>query len=456
MPPETKILKLKPTLPKGTRDFLPNEIKKREYLFATIRKHFALYGYDAIETPAMEALETLSGNYGEEGDKLLFKVLNNGDFLKDVNDSILTAKDSYGIIRHISKRGLRYDLTVPFARYIVMNRQHIKFPFKRSAIQPVWRADKPQKGRYQEFYQCDADVAGSTSLYYEAELIRLYDEVFKALNIPVIIRWNNRKILFGIAETVGLADQFQEVTVIVDKLDKIGMEGVKRELTGKGYSESSIEGLLELISLKTIDALSHGLKSKTGELGIAEINEVMRYLGVAPLHNQLLFDATLARGLGYYTGCIFEVSAIDANMGSIGGGGRYDNLTALFGLKDVSGVGISFGIERIYDVMEEKKLFPEHISMTKQLLIACLDENSFGYAVEIAHELRGRQLSVELYPTVAKLQKQLSYANDLGFEYVGLIGETERLSGKISLKDMKTGGQKAATVQDIAQIIASR
>ncbi len=444
-----KIQALKPALPKGTRDFLPGEIKKRNYLFNIIREKFALYGYDAIETPAMEALETLAGNYGEEGDKLLFKVLNNGDFLKDVEDSFLTDKDSFGIIRHISKRGLRYDLTVPFARYIVMNRQHIKFPFKRSAIQPVWRADKPQKGRYQEFYQCDADVAGSNSLYYEAELIRLYDDVFTALNLPVNIRWNNRKILFGISQTVGLSEHFHEVTVIIDKLDKIGKEGIERELIGKGFPVQSIRDLLKLIALTNLEELEEHMNSETGTLGIVEMREVLGHLSEAPLENHLQFDATLARGLGYYTGCIFEVSALNANMGSIGGGGRYDNLTANFGLKDVSGVGISFGIERIYDVMEEKKLFPDQISRSKQVLIVCLDNESFGYAVGVTNQLRVQGVSAELYPVVAKLQKQMSYANDLDFAFVCLIGEAERTAGKISLKNMMTGVQDIFSFHEV-------
>ncbi|HQW95687.1 MAG TPA: histidine--tRNA ligase, partial [Saprospiraceae bacterium] len=350
---------MKPTLPKGTRDFLPLDIKKRDFIFTTIRHHFKLFGYDAIETPAMESLETLMGKYGDEGDRLLFKILNNGDYLQGVSDDLIERKDSQGLIRQISKRGLRYDLTVPFARFIVMNRQNIKFPFKRSAIQPVWRADKPQKGRYQEFYQCDADVAGSSSLYYEAELIRLYDGVFKALNVPVVIRWNNRKVLYGIIETAGLVDEFQLVTVVIDKLDKIGKEGVKAELMAKNFSEDSINILFDMIECNHLEELMISMKSETGLKGIEEIKEVMRHLESSPMHNMLKLDATLARGLGYYTGCIFEVNAFGVNMGSIGGGGRYDNLTEIFGLKGVSGVGISFGVERIYDVMNELQLFPK-------------------------------------------------------------------------------------------------
>lgn len=345
---------MKPTLPKGTRDFLPLDIRKRDYIFNIIKNQFHLFGFDSIETPAMESLETLSGNYGDEGDRLLFKVLNNGDFLKDVPEEILGSKNSNKAITHLSKRGLRYDLTVPFARFIVMNRQHIKFPFKRSAIQPVWRADRPQRGRYQEFYQCDADVAGSSSLFYESELIRLYDEVFDQLSLPVTIRWNNRKILYGIAESAGLKDHFNLITIIIDKLDKIGNDGVVKELESQAFDSKDVSKLMEMISTTTLPELKAKMQSEQGHLGISEMERVLSFLDSNGLKNELLFDATLARGLGYYTGCIFEVKAKDANMGSIGGGGRYDNLTEIFGMKDVSGVGISFGVERIYDLIEEK------------------------------------------------------------------------------------------------------
>jgi len=445
---------LKPTLPKGTRDFLPQDIKKREYIFSIIRHYFSIYGYDAIETPAMESLDTLSGNYGEEGDRLLFKILNNGDYLKDVDKETLHARDSAALVRQISKRGLRYDLTVPFARYIVMNRQHIKFPFKRSAIQPVWRADKPQKGRYQEFYQCDADVAGSPSLFYEAELVRLYDRVFAALKLPVEIRWNNRKVLYGIAETAGLAADFQTVTIIIDKLDKIGMEGVEKDLLSKEFDSSNIRTLLDLIVEKDPEALAAKMRSETGLKGIEELRTVIGYLKPAPLENGFVFDATLARGLSYYTGCIFEVTAPGVRMGSIGGGGRYDNLTAVFGLRDVSGVGISFGVERIYDVMEELKLFPESLARSKNLLIACMDPASFEYAIGVTGRLRDKNISCDLYPEVARLQKQISYANDAGYAYVALIGEDERARDMLTLKNMASGDQALVDLPELVKMVS--
>lgn len=442
---------MKPSLPKGTRDFLPIEIKKREFIFDKIRYYFRLFGYDPIETPAMESLETLMGKYGDEGDRLLFKILNNGDFLAGLDKEDVSSGNLSKVTRQLSKRGLRYDLTVPFARYIVMNRQHIKFPFKRSAIQPVWRADKPQKGRYQEFFQCDADVAGSTSLYYEAELIRLYDSVFDALQLPVIIRCNNRKILFGIVESAGLAEYFQTITVVIDKLDKIGIEGVTSELKARGYEEEKINILINLISKNEIQELVSYMISETGKQGIDEMNEILAYLGRETLTNKLIFDPTLARGLSYYTGCILEVNAVGVQMGSIGGGGRYDNLTAIFGLKDVSGVGISFGVERIYDVMEELKLFPDEINKSKNILIACLDRESFSFAIEVVNKLRSLNIPCDLYPDIAKLQKQMSYANDVGFAKVGLIGEEERTQRKVSVKDMDSGKQELMSLEDMMQ-----
>ena len=444
---------MKPTLPKGTRDFLPLDIRKRDYIFNIIKNQFHLFGFDSIETPAMESLETLSGNYGDEGDRLLFKVLNNGDFLKDVPEEILGSKNSNKAITHLSKRGLRYDLTVPFARFIVMNRQHIKFPFKRSAIQPVWRADRPQRGRYQEFYQCDADVAGSSSLFYESELIRLYDEGFDQLSLPVTIRWNNRKILYGIAESAGLKDHFNLITIIIDKLDKIGNDGVVKELESQAFDSKDVSKLMEMISTTTLPELKAKMQSEQGHLGISEMERVLSFLDSNGLKNELLFDATLARGLGYYTGCIFEVKAKDANMGSIGGGGRYDNLTEIFGMKDVSGVGISFGVERIYDLIEEKKLFPESVLGSKNTLIACLDIDSFGYAIKIQNMLRKLNIACELYPEPVKLQKQMTYANELGYAHVAIIGEEESRQNKINLKDMKTGQQSLLSFTELAEII---
>ena len=447
---------MKPTLPKGTRDFLPQDIKKRDYIFSIIKDQFKIYGYDPIETPAMESLETLSGNYGEEGDRLLFKVLNNGDYLKDAPVDILSEKQSNKLTTHISRRGLRYDLTVPFARFIVMNRQHIKFPFKRSAIQPVWRADRPQRGRYQEFYQCDADVAGSSSLIYEAELICLYDVVFKNLSLPVKIRMNNRKILYGIIETSGLVDHFNIITIIIDKLDKIGYEGVRNELAGKELDQDKISALLDLLSIIDINELETKMTSPEGLKGIEEVKKVFDYLEVSTLTNELIFDPTLARGLSYYTGCIFEVNAVNANMGSIGGGGRYDNLTAVFGLKDVSGVGISFGVERIYDLMEEQKLFPESLTSDKVLLIACIDKGAMSYALKLVSLMRSHGVRTDIYPDNSKLQKQMSFANDGGYRYVAVIGAEEKSSEKVSLKDMSSGNQVLANFEEMMKIICKK
>jgi len=447
---------LKPTLPKGTRDFLPSDIKKRDYIFSIIKEQFNIFGYDAIETPAMESLDTLSGNYGEEGDRLLFKVLNNGDYLKDVPADLLAEKLSNKVTGQISKRGLRYDLTVPFARFLVMNRQHIKFPFKRSAIQPVWRADKPQRGRYQEFYQCDADVAGSDSLIYEAELICLYDVVFKELGLPVDIRWNNRKILSGIVETAGLEDHFNMITIIIDKLDKIGEEGVKRELIAKDFPADSVDRLLYLITLNELAQLESEMKSETGLSGISELKTVLSFLKNKKLANSLIFDPKLARGLSYYTGCIFEVVAKDANMGSIGGGGRYDNLTSVFGLNDVSGVGISFGVERIYDVMEEKSLFPDSFSRYKNLLIACIEDESFDYASELLFRIRDEKIPADIYPKTSKLQKQMSYANEAGYAYVAVIGGSEKNSSTVTLKDMDSGKQQTISYSEMVKIICKK
>lgn len=421
----------------------------------TIRQHFRLYGYDPIETPAMENLSTLSGNYGEEGDRLLFKVLNNGDYLKDVPADLLQQANSQKVLTHIVKRGLRYDLTVPFARFIVMHRQELKFPFKRSAIQPVWRADRPQRGRYQEFYQCDADVAGSTSLVYEAELIHLYDDVFKALGLEVIIKWNNRKVLQGIVETAGLGAHFDSVCSSLDKLDKIGEEGVREELDNKGFDRTSVGQLLALISYSDLSKLGNEFASDAGQKGLEEMKTVEVLLDRERLHNEVVFDPSLARGLGYYTGCIFEVKARDAQMGSIGGGGRYDDLTALFDMKGVSGVGISFGVERIYDLMEEKELFPENLMVADRVLIACIESNAFSYAFKQVNTLRHSGVSADLYPESAKLQKQLSYANELKYAYLAIIGSDEYAQQKVTLKNMKTGAQQLLTMEEVVALVLS-
>lgn len=442
---------MKPTIPKGTRDFLPEEVNKRNFIFDTIREVFVRYGYQPIETPAMEALTTLTGKYGEEGDKLLFKILSNGDFLADANKEALAAMDSAKLAGSISKRGLRYDLTVPFARFVVMHQNDIAFPFKRYQIQPVWRADRPQKGRYQEFFQCDADVVGSNSLMYEAELARIYDEVFAKLGVNVTIKINNRKILAGIAEAAGVADRFVDMTVAIDKLDKIGIEGVRRELESRGLAGPSIERIEVMLQTTSVAAMRELFAdSPTGLAGIEELETVFDYLGANSLLNELAFDPTLARGLSYYTGCIFEVKAKDAQMGSIGGGGRYDNLTGNFGLPNVSGVGISFGAERIFDVMEELKLFPEKVSGGIEVLFIAFDQPTHRYAFECVSKLRAAGIACDLYPEPTKIKKQMDYANKRGVPYVVLIGETEMASGKLSLKNMVSGEQEQLGVEEIA------
>jgi len=442
---------MKPTIPKGTRDFLPEEVNKRNFIFDTIREVFVRYGYQPIETPAMEALTTLTGKYGEEGDKLLFKILSNGDFLADANKEALAAMDSAKLAGSISKRGLRYDLTVPFARFVVMHQNDIAFPFKRYQIQPVWRADRPQKGRYQEFFQCDADVVGSNSLMYEAELTRIYDEVFAKLGVNVTIKINNRKILAGIAEAAGVADRFVDMTVAIDKLDKIGIEGVRRELESRGLAGPSIERIEVMLQTTSVVAMRELFAdSPTGLAGIEELETVFDYLGANSLRNELAFDPTLARGLSYYTGCIFEVKAKDAQMGSIGGGGRYDNLTGNFGLPNVSGVGISFGAERIFDVMEELKLFPEKVSGGIEVLFIAFDGPTHRYAFACVSKLRAAGIACDLYPEPAKIKKQMDYANKRGVPYVVLIGETEMASGKLTLKNMASGEQEQLGVEEIA------
>jgi len=440
---------LKPTLPKGTRDFLPQEVKKRNYIFTIIKKYFALYGFDPIETPAMESLDTLTGKYGDEGDKLLFKILNNGNYLAEVPSELLAERESKGALPFLSKRGLRYDLTVPFARYIVMNRQHIKLPFKRSAIQPVWRADRPQKGRYQEFYQCDADVAGSDSLISEIEFVQIYDQVFSELNLPVIIRINHRKLLQGIVESAGMGDRFEEVVTFIDKLDKIEAERIKKDMLDKGFHIDSVTNLFEILENKNIEDLPVSKLNEKAMTGLKETQYVITLSQKFGLKNQLKFDATLARGLSYYTGCIFEVTAVDANMGSIGGGGRYNDLTAAFGMPDIPGVGISFGAERIYDLMEEKKLFPIEISSGGRLIILFMDESVSEYAFNIAYQLRKAGIACEIYPVAAKINKLMSYANERNFQYAALVGLDEMNASKVTLKNMSTGVQQSVLFSEI-------
>ena len=448
---------MKPSIPKGTRDFLPSQVIKRKFIFNTIESVFKIYGYLPVETPTMENLSTLTGKYGEEGDRLLFKVLNNGDFLAGADKEALEKMDSNKVISSISKRGLRYDLTVPFARFVVMNLNDISLPFKRYQIQQVWRADRPQRGRYQEFYQCDVDVVGSDSLMYEAELVQIYAEVFRKLGIKVKILINNRKILFGLAEAAEITDKFMEMTIAIDKLDKIGKDGVIKEMIDRGIHLSQAEKVMNLLEINDLAKLKPAFEGLTeGSKGIEEIETILSYIGdEVP---ELTFEINLARGLNYYTGCIFEVKVDSAaypgfTMGSIGGGGRYDNLTGVFGLNGVSGVGVSFGAERIYDVMEELQLFPSGVQKDIEILFIALDEESHKYAFRQVAALRKSGISCDLYPEPAKLKKQMSYANARNVPYVGIIGESERQEGVISLKNMVTGDQNNVKPEDLITIL---
>lgn len=442
----------KPSIPEGTRDLGPEQVRKRSYIFDTIRKVFTKYGFQPLETPAMENLSTLMGKYGEEGDKLLFKILNNGDFLKDANSEALANRDSGKLLGNIAKRGLRYDLTVPFARYVVMNRGTLTFPFKRYQIQPVWRADRPQRGRYREFFQCDADVIGSESLLYEAELALIYDEAFATLGVPVTIKINNRKILYGIAEAAGIPAQFMDMTVAVDKLDKIGLDGVRQELAERGIGPASIETIVSILQVDTLEGLRPLFaQSETGLKGLDELAQVYAFLGDTQLHNELRFDVTLARGLSYYTGCIFEVAAKGVVMGSIGGGGRYADLTGVFGVPGLSGVGISFGADRIYDVMESLGVFPTSLAQSVQVLLASFDEATQRYAFACATRLRQAGIAVEVYPDPGKLKKQFEYAAKRAIPYVAIVGETEMAQNQLTIKDQGSGEQWTAGVEEVAK-----
>jgi len=438
---------MKPSIPKGTRDFGPDIMVKRNYIFNTIEKVYQLYGYQPLETPAMETLNTLLGKYGEEGDKLLFKVLNSGDFLSKANSEDLQQKNSGKVVQQISEKGLRYDLTVPFARYVVQHRGEITFPFKRYQIQPVWRADKPQKGRYREFYQCDADVIGSDALLNEVELVRIIDEVFKRLGIRTTIHVNNRKILSGIAEWIGHSDKLTDITVAIDKLDKIGMENVQQELKEKGLDDEAVKNLEPVLNLSgtnygKLEKLKELLQSsETGMKGIEEITYLLDKTRLFELNAGLNFSLTLARGLDYYTGAIFEVTANDTPMGSICGGGRYDDLTGVFGLKDVSGVGISFGADRIFDVMNAEDLFPKEVTTTTRILFVNFGEAEVDYCLPVAEKLRKTGVAAEIFPQSAKMKKQMSYANNKGIPYVALVGEDEMNNNVITLKDMESGEQ---------------
>lgn len=449
----------KPSIPKGTRDFSPAEMERRNYIFNTIKDVFKLYGFQQIETPAMENLSTLMGKYGDEGDKLLFKILNSGDYLAGVDETELAARNSVKLINKISEKGLRYDLTVPFARFVVMNRDKLSFPFKRFQIQPVWRADKPQKGRYREFYQCDVDVVGSDSLLNEVELIQIVDEVFRRLKVNVCIKLNNRKILSGIAEVIGEADKIVDITVAIDKLDKIGLENVNAELASKGIPQEAIEKLQPIILLQgsnreKLETLRNVLgASETGLKGIEEIATILDHVEGLGIETKVELDLTLARGLNYYTGAIFEVKALDVQIGSITGGGRYDNLTGVFGLSGVSGVGISFGADRIYDVLNQLDLYPSEVSETTKILFTSFGDNELKFAARCAKELRMAGIPTEVYPEPAKMKKQMSYANAKNIPFVAIIGETELAEQKVMLKNMNTGEQNLLSVEEVKSLI---
>lgn len=449
----------KPGIPKGTRDFSPEEMSKRNYIFNTIKSVYALYGFQQIETPAMETLQTLMGKYGEEGDRLLFKILNSGDYLSKILDEELTERNTLRLASKVCEKGLRYDLTVPFARYVVMHRDELQMPFKRYQIQPVWRADRPQKGRYREFYQCDADVVGSDSLLNEVELMQIVDTVFTRFGIRVQIKINNRKILTGIAEVIGAADKITDITVAIDKLDKIGIDNVNAELANAGLDAAAIEKLQPIISLsgtndEKLQIISDVLAcSETGLKGVEEIRFILSKLKKCDLKNEIQLDLTLARGLNYYTGAIFEVKALDVQIGSITGGGRYDNLTGIFGMAGLSGVGISFGADRIFDVLNTLNLYPQEAFNGTQVLFINFGEAESDYCLPIISSLRNAGLRVELYPDSSKMKKQMSYANAKGIPFVALVGENEMKENKVMLKNMMTGEQLLVAPDEISSIV---
>jgi histidyl-tRNA synthetase len=456
---------IKPSLAKGTRDFSPQEMVKRNYIFDTVKTVFKKYGYAEIQTPSMENLSTLTGKYGDEGDKLIFKILNSGDYLSKVKPDLLAQANSNAMISSISEKALRYDLTVPFARYVVMHQNDISLPFKRFQVQPVWRADRPQKGRYREFYQCDVDVVGSDSLLNEAEFILIYQEALSNLGLKdFTIKINNRKILSGIAEVVGKPELIIDMTVAIDKLDKIGLDGVIKELLERGFTEADIDRLKPVILLEgTNEQKLNSLKtvlqaSAIGLTGIAEIETVFDYVREmlkvdSSLNPDVELDVTLARGLNYYTGCIFEVKTNEVAMGSIGGGGRYDDLTGMFGLKGLTGVGVSFGADRIYDVLQELNLFPESAAVGTKVLISNFDKDAERYALPILQRLRSADVAAELYPSSAKLKKQMSYADDKRIPYVILIGSDEMQTGFLTIKDMQSGSQKQLSIEAIVELL---
>ena len=445
----------KPSIPKGTRDFSPIEMAKRNYIFNTIKEVFLLYGFQQIETPAMENLSTLMGKYGEEGDKLLFKMLNSGDYLKNAPAEMLEQHDYIHLIPKISEKGLRYDLTVPFARYVVMHRNDIQFPFKRYQIQPVWRADRPQKGRYREFYQCDADVVGSDSLMNEIELVGMIDEVFKRFGINVIIKINNRKVLSGIAEVIGAPDKIVDITVAIDKIDKIGLENVNAELLEKGLSQDAVDALQPLLTLsgsneEKLATLSTLLaSSEVGMNGVEELRYVLTNSEAQQPKGVVELDVSLARGLNYYTGTIIEVKAKDVVIGSITGGGRYDNLTGVFGMSGTSGVGISFGADRIYDVLNTLELYPKDTLASTKVLFVNFGENEGAQSLQYVMKLRANGIPAEIFPDATKIKKQMTYANNKNVEYVAMVGETEMANGTIALKCMETGEQENLTIDEV-------
>ena len=449
----------KPSIPKGTRDFGPEEMAKRNYIFNTIKDVYALYGFQQIETPAMETLQTLMGKYGEEGDKLLFKILNSGDYLSKVSDEELHERNSLHLAASLCEKGLRYDLTVPFARYVVMHRDELQLPFKRYQIQSVWRADRPQKGRYREFYQCDADIVGSDSLLNEIELMQIVDTVFTQFGIKVQIKINNRKILAGIAEIIGEPNKIADITVAIDKLDKIGLVHVNAELKANGISDEAIEKLQPIISLEgsneaKLNVIAGVLQgSETGLKGIEEIKFILDTLQSTGLNNEIQLDLTLARGLNYYTGAIFEVKALDTSIGSITGGGRYDNLTGIFGMPGLSGVGISFGADRIYDVLNTLNLYPKEATNATQVLFINFGEKETTYCLPFVSQLRKAGIRTELFPDKAKMKKQMGYANAKHIPFVVLAGENEMNEGKLTLKDMQTGEQTLVTIEELTTTV---
>ena len=450
----------KPSIPKGTRDFGPVEMAKRNYIFNTIRSVYELYGFQQIETPAQETLQTLMGKYGEEGDKLLFRILNSGDYLSKIDDQELTERNALRLASKICEKGLRYDLTVPFARYVVMHREELQLPFKRYQVQPVWRADRPQKGRYREFYQFDGDVVGSDSLLNEVELMQIVDTVFSRFGVRVQIKINNRKILSGIAEVIGAADKIVDITVAIDKLDKIGIDNVNAELREDGLSDEQIEKLQPIIMLEgtnedKLNTIAEVLASSdTGLKGVEETRYILSTLkSLTTLNNELQLDLTLARGLSYYTGAIFEVKALDTPMGSISGGGRYDNLTGIFGMPGLSGVGISFGVDRIYDVLNALDLYPKDSLNTTQLLFINFGEKETAYCLPIAAKVRDAGIRTEIFPDASKMKKQMSYANAKQIPFVALAGENEIAKGKVTLKNMATGEQSLVSTDELIEKI---